>query len=50
MTDQERIRNAENLIGDIMEAHTENTEVDIACRNIARMFQQILTDEEVEFE
>lgn len=50
LTDQERVQAGLKLVSHIMDNHTENTETDKACRNIARAFLDILADEEIEFE
>ena len=50
MTDAERIKKAVELTSYILDTYTENTDEDRAYRNSARMFLQILTDEEIEIE
>ena len=50
LTDNERVRAGLKLASHILDNHSENTETDKACRNIARAFLDILADEEVEFE
>lgn len=50
MTDAERIKKAVELTSYMLDTYTENTDEDKAYRNSARMFLNILTDEEIEIE
>ena len=45
---EEIIRKAIELVSQIFDTHTEDTEYDKGCRNVARMFQRILSDDDVE--
>ena len=50
LTSEQRVKNGLKLASDILDIHTEPTEVDKAFRNVARMFIAVLSDEEIEFE
>ena len=50
MSAEEKIINALQLASDILDTHTENTETDKAYRNAARLFIEVLDDEEVQLE
>lgn len=45
-----RAQNALLLISEIFDNHTENSERDKSYRNCARLFLQVLSDEDVEME
>ena len=42
------IRKGIELVSQIFDTHTEDTDYDKGCRNVARLFQRILSDDDVE--
>ena len=45
---EEIIRKGIELVSQIFDTHTEDTDYDKGCRNVARLFQRILSDDDVE--